>query len=110
MLTLTAPRRGDLPQKNGGRLFQEAFDTASIAAQLIDGDRIAEYRKTLKKDALLRVVHQTLQMIRQSTGVKYLYVVIPEDVQFTSGIRAKRATRASVTWETRMNTTATAMR
>ena len=55
---------------------------AQAALEGADGDRIAEYRKTLKKDAYYESVHQTLQMIRQSTGVKYLYVVIPEDVQF----------------------------
>ncbi len=82
VLTLTALGGAIYRRKMEVVYSREAFDTASIAAQLIDGDRIAEYRKTLKKDAYYESVHQTLQMIRQSTGVKYLYVVIPEDVQF----------------------------
>ena len=61
---------------------ESAFEIASIAANLIDGDRIAHYRQTLQKDDYYESVRQTLQMLRQKTGVKYLYVVIPEDVQF----------------------------
>lgn len=75
VLTLTALGGAIYRRKMEVVYSREAFDTASIAAQLIDGDRIAEYRKTLKKDAYYESVRQTLQMIRQSTGVKYLYVV-----------------------------------
>ena len=59
-----------------------AFRVATIAAHLIDGDRIAEYRSTLTKDEYYETIHRRLQMIRKTMGVKYLYVVIPEDVQF----------------------------
>ena len=58
-----------------------AFQTATIAANLIDGDSIARYRQTGVKDEYSETTRQNLQMIRKTTGAKYLYVVIPEDVQ-----------------------------
>ena len=60
VLTLTALGGAIYRRKMEVVYSREAFDTASIAAQLIDGDRIAEYRKTLKKDAYFR---QTVQHI-----------------------------------------------
>ena len=82
VLTLTALGGAIYRRKMEVIYSKDAFETASIAARLIDGDQIARYRKTLKKDAYYESVHQTLQMIRQNTGVKYLYVVVPEDVQY----------------------------
>jgi sigma-B regulation protein RsbU (phosphoserine phosphatase) len=64
------------------RYSDMAFQTATIAANLIDGDQIARYRQTGEKDEYYETVRQRLQMIRSTTGVKYLYVVIPEDVQY----------------------------
>ncbi|MCR4770906.1 MAG: phosphoserine phosphatase, partial [Oscillospiraceae bacterium] len=59
-----------------------AFDMASVAAGIIDGDRIAVYRNTLEKDEYYETVRRQLQLIRDTVGLKYFYVVIPEDVQF----------------------------
>ena len=59
-----------------------AFDNATIAASIIDGDSIRGYRETLEKDDYYEYVRQKLQTIRSTVGLKYLYVVIPEDVQF----------------------------
>ena len=59
-----------------------AFETATIVSNLIDGDRIAKYRNTLEKDDYYEQARATLQMVRRNVGVKYLYVVIPEENQF----------------------------
>ena len=59
-----------------------AFDTAAIAASMIDGNSIRGYRDTLQKDDYYEFVRQKLNTIRSTVGLKYLYVVIPEDVQF----------------------------
>ena len=59
-----------------------AFDMATIAAGIIDGDRIKTYRETLQKDDYYEEVREKLQLIRGTVGLKYLYVVIPEEVQF----------------------------
>ena len=59
-----------------------AFDMATIAAGLIDGDRIAYYRETQQKDEYYEQVRQELQLIRDTVGLKYFYVVIPETSQF----------------------------
>ena len=59
-----------------------AFDNATIAASIIDGDSIKGYRETLEKDDYYEYIRQKLQTIRSTVGLKYLYVVIPEDVQF----------------------------
>ena len=59
-----------------------AFDNATIAAAIINGDTIKRYRETLQKDEYYEEVREKLESIRSTVGLKYLYVVIPEDVQF----------------------------
>ena len=58
---------------------QVAFDQASIAAQIIDGDRISDYYTTGEKDAYYEEVREYLLMVKQIVGLKYFYVVVPED-------------------------------
>lgn len=60
-----------------------AFQQASIAADFIDGDRIEQYYKTGQKDAYYEEVHRYLLNVKQTVGLKYFYVVVPEDeIQF----------------------------
>ena len=56
-----------------------AFDQASIAARLIDGDSIEHYYRTLEKDEYYEEVRQYLQTAREEMGLEYFYVVVPED-------------------------------
>ncbi len=59
-----------------------AFDMATVAAGMIDGDSIARYHDTLEKDEYYEQVRRELQLIRETVGLKYFYVVVPEEVQF----------------------------
>ena len=61
---------------------QTAFKMATTVSKLIDGDKIAGYRNTLQKDDYYEYERQRLLMIREANEIKYLYVVIPEDVQY----------------------------
>ena len=56
-----------------------AFDQASIAAELIDGDCVEQYYLHGVKDAYYDEVHSYLQCVRKKMGLKYFYVVVPED-------------------------------
>ncbi len=56
-----------------------AFDQASIAAELIDGDRVEQYYLHGVKDAYYDEVQRYLQCVREKMGLKYFYVVVPED-------------------------------
>lgn len=55
-----------------------AFDQASIAAQLIDGDSITRYYTTGEKDAYYEQVRQYLMKVKEEMGLQYFYVVVPE--------------------------------
>jgi sigma-B regulation protein RsbU (phosphoserine phosphatase) len=60
-----------------------AFDEAKIAAETINGDKIAEYASTLTKDDYYEQVRQMLLRVKQAVGLKYFYVVIPyENLMF----------------------------
>ena len=56
-----------------------AFGQASVAADLIDGDRVEQYYRTGEKDAYYEEIHRYLQDVREKLGLKYFYVVVPED-------------------------------
>ena len=56
-----------------------AFDQATIAANLIDGDRIRDYYESGVKDDYYETVRQELLMMKQTVGLKYFYVVVPQD-------------------------------
>ena len=58
---------------------QLAFDQASIAASLIDGDRIRNYYPSGEKDAYYEQVRQYLLTVKQAMGLRYFYVVVPEE-------------------------------
>ena len=58
---------------------QLAFGQASIAAQLIDGDRIETYYRQGTKDDYYHKIHRYLQSARVNMGLQYFYVVVPED-------------------------------
>ncbi len=76
-LVISASYREDMERKYS----DTAFNTATIVADLIDGDRVPAYRETLEKDEYYEQIRQRLQRIRSTVGVRYLYVVVPEDVQ-----------------------------
>lgn len=56
-----------------------AFGQASVAADLIDGDHVEQYYRTGEKDAYYEEIHRYLQDVREKLGLKYFYVVVPED-------------------------------
>lgn len=56
-----------------------AFEQASIAARLIDGDSIARYYTTGEKDAYYEEIRQYLMTVRQEMNLRYFYVVVPEE-------------------------------
>lgn len=56
-----------------------AFDQASVAAEIIDGDAVRRYYETGKKDAYYHEIHEYLLMVKQKVGLKYFYVVVPEE-------------------------------
>ena len=55
-----------------------AFDMASYAAKILDADKIRSYYKTGRKDAYYEEMRTLLLRAKQSFGVKYFYVVVPE--------------------------------
>lgn len=56
-----------------------AFDQASIAAEYIDGNSIAKYYVDGEKDDYYNEIHEYLLNVKQKMGLKYFYVVVPED-------------------------------
>ncbi len=62
---------------------EKAFNAATIAAELIDGDTIERYRETGEKDDYYEEVRQMLLTMKQTEGFDYFYVVIPyEEEQY----------------------------
>ena len=55
-----------------------AFGMATYAANSIDAEKTREYYRTGKKDAYYEEVRQLLLKAKQSMGLKYFYVVVPE--------------------------------
>ena len=60
---------------------QLAFNQASIAAEIIDGDTIRKYYEGGEKDAYYEEIRQYLLTVKQEMGLKYFYVVVPEEEQ-----------------------------
>ncbi len=59
-----------------------AFDQATIAANLIDGDRIRDYYRDGQggeKDEYYEQVRQELLMMKETVGLKFFYVVVPRE-------------------------------
>lgn len=56
-----------------------AFSQASIAAEHIDGDSIEKYYRYGEKDAYYEQIGRYLQTVREKVGMKYFYVVVPEE-------------------------------
>jgi len=56
-----------------------AFNQASITAEYIDGDKIEKYYQTGEKDEYYAEVAHYLGTVKEKMGLKYLYVVVPED-------------------------------
>ena len=56
-----------------------AFAQASIAADYIDGDRIAQYYTTGEKDSYYDEVAEYLLSVKQKMNITYFYVVVPEE-------------------------------
>ena len=56
-----------------------AFGQASIAAEFIDGDRVEHYYRSGEKDGYYDEVHRYLLSVKERMGLKYFYVVVPED-------------------------------
>lgn len=56
-----------------------AFQNASIAAELIDGDKVRDYYLTGEKDSYYDTVHDYLLRVKDHMDLKYFYVVVPED-------------------------------
>lgn len=56
-----------------------AFGQASIAARLIDGDRIEDYYHGGEKDDYYEEIRRYLLNAKQSMGLRYFYVVVPQE-------------------------------
>ena len=50
-----------------------------MASSLIDGDKVEQYYLTGEKDDYYDEIHRYLQDVREKLGLKYFYVVVPED-------------------------------
>lgn len=55
-----------------------AFDQASIASNVIDGDSIEKYYITGEKDDYYEEVRQYLLTVKHEMGLTYFYVVVPQ--------------------------------
>ena len=55
-----------------------AFDMATYASKIIDGDRVRTYLETGVKDEYYERIREILLRAKQSLGLKYFYVVVPE--------------------------------
>lgn len=60
------------------RYVKTAFDQATIAAHVIDGDSIKKYYTTGKKDEYYEKIRRYLLEVKKVVGLKYFYVVVPE--------------------------------
>ena len=58
-----------------------AYDQAKIAADFIDGDAVGRYYTSLEKDAYYEEIRTFLLRIKQTVGLKYYYVIVPEDTR-----------------------------
>lgn len=67
--------RGQMEEQYG----KVAFDEATIAAEMIDGDMVEKYYATGEKDAYYEKVAAALLCVKQTIGLKYFYVVVPEE-------------------------------
>ena len=56
-----------------------AFGQASVASSLIDGDKVEQYYLTGEKDDYYDEIQRYLQDAKEKMGLKYFYVVVPED-------------------------------
>lgn len=56
-----------------------AFNQASVAAEHIDGDSIKRYYLTGEKDDYYQEISRYLLNVKQKMGLKYFYVVVPEE-------------------------------
>ena len=61
------------------RYSELAFGQASVAADLIDGDKVEQYYRTGEKDEYYDEIHSYLLDAKEKMGLKYFYVVVPED-------------------------------
>ena len=55
-----------------------AFDMATYASKIIDGDRARAYVRTGVKDEYYERIRELLLRAKQAMGLKYFYVVVPE--------------------------------
>ena len=55
-----------------------AFDMATYASKIIDGDRARTYVRTGVKDEYYERIRELLLRAKQALGLKYFYVVVPE--------------------------------
>ena len=60
------------------RYSELAFGQASVAADLIDGDKVEQYYRTGEKDEYYDEIHCYLLDAKEKMGLKYFYVVVPE--------------------------------
>ena len=64
------------------RLYSDmAFNMATYASKTIDGDKAREYARTGVKDEYYEQIRSLLLRAKNSMGLKYFYVVIPEEKQ-----------------------------
>lgn len=64
----------------GKKLYSDfAYSYTRMAADFIDGDRIAEYIETGETDKYYEEISRLLNDMAEDAGLRYLYVVIPQE-------------------------------
>ena len=63
------------------RYRRNAYEQAAIAADMIDGDAAGRYYATLEKDDYYEEIRLKLARMKEIFGMKFFYVVVPEEEQ-----------------------------
>ena len=56
-----------------------SYSYTRMAADFIDGDKVSEYVETGKTDDYYNEISRLLNVIAEDAGLRYLYVVIPQE-------------------------------
>ena len=74
-IAVSAYYRHNMEQKYSDAAYSYAY----IAADFVDGDSIAGYASSLKVDEAYEEFQKRLDYMRDTAGIKYLYVAIPRE-------------------------------
>ena len=63
---------------------EETFDYAQLAAKLIDGDKVAEYADTGKKDQYYEDIERDLESFKEEFDLNKCYIAVPDGDELIS--------------------------